>query len=704
MSQNTENIEAKLAAYVDGELDEPGRVEIEKHLVANPQHRQLLQELGVTRDLLRNLPRERAPVDLSDSLQGQLERSVLLGEPGDDPAGGGRADVVLRISRWPQLAAVAAIVLLAAGLGVVVYTVLAPSNQPLPTFTLADRPTALSVDGTSSDIAADLKLNGDASEAVVPPAIAMAPASGRSGSAAAEVRAARDLGGDTEAFASKSGPRDTAEVAGKMGIVTGATGAGSVAAIDPFNPQAIEAQLNNAGVVLQRENGGATARVAGISSNLFVVVRTEDPTITNMQVARFLTDNKISWEKLPAPAPTTVTHDELASTHAARFNQQQVQLKQIEPAMKPAAPEAATPSTQPAENNVLADVSQQKETAAEELVATKEEEPSPTTAPLQARVEEQQFEQREENHQQQAAPARQGQQLANADLIVARGMTRRQAAELSQQCVSEPNAKQNAVVVEQAAGQTLVYAAPASVEGPEAEPLRAVVQKSIEGNAPTSQNASMPATQPAGPDLAVVQKDDVPSGGDGGGGAGGLTATTMPPDASSHAKASSAYRSRRDATPPDDADTNAKQNTAAENTQSTTPAPALQPHTPDIAMRESEVDARSAGPSTQPATVPSSMLGDPIEQRLEPVQVFGVPAPSTQLMTDTSGAATQPTSGDEVVVVVDEDQPVDVVIVVQNVAAESVAAESQVTEPVSPNAVIEPTTQPAPPSAAPAAQ
>ena len=45
MSHNTENIEAALCAYVDGELDAKERVEIEKHLEANPQHRQLLLEL-----------------------------------------------------------------------------------------------------------------------------------------------------------------------------------------------------------------------------------------------------------------------------------------------------------------------------------------------------------------------------------------------------------------------------------------------------------------------------------------------------------------------------------------------------------------------------------------------------------------------------------------------------------------------------------
>ena len=52
MSQNQEIIEAKLCAYIDGDLDPEGRAEIEKHLEANPQHRRLLESLKATRDLV----------------------------------------------------------------------------------------------------------------------------------------------------------------------------------------------------------------------------------------------------------------------------------------------------------------------------------------------------------------------------------------------------------------------------------------------------------------------------------------------------------------------------------------------------------------------------------------------------------------------------------------------------------------------------
>src|SRR5918993_3972909 len=101
MAQNSEQIEAKLCAYLEGELDEAGRAEIEKHLQQNPAHRKLLAEVGKTRGLLRALPRESAPPDICEAFQGQLERSVLLANFDDHAEG-----TALRINRWPQYFAV----------------------------------------------------------------------------------------------------------------------------------------------------------------------------------------------------------------------------------------------------------------------------------------------------------------------------------------------------------------------------------------------------------------------------------------------------------------------------------------------------------------------------------------------------------------------------------------------------------------------
>src|SRR5213080_4211599 len=116
MSQSSEQIEAKLCAYLEGELDEQGRAEIEKHLQANPAHRKLLAEVAGTRDLVRALPREAAPADLCETLQGHLERSVLLGDAADEQAASR-----MRIGRWRPILAMAAMIVLAVGLGLVIY-------------------------------------------------------------------------------------------------------------------------------------------------------------------------------------------------------------------------------------------------------------------------------------------------------------------------------------------------------------------------------------------------------------------------------------------------------------------------------------------------------------------------------------------------------------------------------------------------------
>lgn len=163
MSQGKENIEAKLAEYIEGTLDEAGRAEIERHLAANPEHRRLMTDLAETRNILRNLPRQSAPEDLTDILQGQLERAVLL----DDGFDGGAS---LRIRRWPQVIAVAAILLLAVGLGVVVYVTLPPEHPS--GFTIIEREVPGEV-GIAPPQAAELVEETDQDEQpATPPAIA----------------------------------------------------------------------------------------------------------------------------------------------------------------------------------------------------------------------------------------------------------------------------------------------------------------------------------------------------------------------------------------------------------------------------------------------------------------------------------------------------------------------------------------------------
>src|SRR4051812_15084539 len=128
MAEN-ENIEAKLAAFVDGELDAAGRAQGETYLTANPQQRTLVNEMIRDREGLRGLPRASAPADVSEMMGAQLERAALLGDL--DPAGA-ELGGTMRIDRWTQFRAIAAVLVLTVGLAAVVYWVLPSPKAPPP--------------------------------------------------------------------------------------------------------------------------------------------------------------------------------------------------------------------------------------------------------------------------------------------------------------------------------------------------------------------------------------------------------------------------------------------------------------------------------------------------------------------------------------------------------------------------------------------
>src|ERR1700744_2329718 len=117
-----EATEAKLCAYLEDALAPAERAEIEQYLASNPQHRKLLAELATTRQWLMALPKQPAPPDIAESFQQQMERSRLLDDMETTAA-------AAPLNRWPQRMLIAALVLLAAGLGLVVYLAL-PANGP----------------------------------------------------------------------------------------------------------------------------------------------------------------------------------------------------------------------------------------------------------------------------------------------------------------------------------------------------------------------------------------------------------------------------------------------------------------------------------------------------------------------------------------------------------------------------------------------
>ncbi len=122
MSSESDNIEAKLAAYIDGQLGESERAEIEKYLANNPQQAQVMRELMQGREWMRELPRESAPPEIMEAIQTSLERGQLLARPVEDEASGG--------GWWRQVVAIAAILVLAVGLAGLVYWVTHPPGIP----------------------------------------------------------------------------------------------------------------------------------------------------------------------------------------------------------------------------------------------------------------------------------------------------------------------------------------------------------------------------------------------------------------------------------------------------------------------------------------------------------------------------------------------------------------------------------------------
>src|SRR5688572_9471814 len=75
-----DQIEAKLAAYVDGQLPPEDVAELERHLAANSGQRRVVEQMVQARKWVATLPRVRAPADLLEAIDPTLERSALFAE------------------------------------------------------------------------------------------------------------------------------------------------------------------------------------------------------------------------------------------------------------------------------------------------------------------------------------------------------------------------------------------------------------------------------------------------------------------------------------------------------------------------------------------------------------------------------------------------------------------------------------------------
>ena len=107
MSGNIDKYE-QLSAYLDGELTESQRQEVERLLASDAEARKILDELRRTAEMLRALPRPRLTPAGASGLTARLERESLLG-----PSQGESH----RSVSWWRPVAIAAAVLIVCGVG-----------------------------------------------------------------------------------------------------------------------------------------------------------------------------------------------------------------------------------------------------------------------------------------------------------------------------------------------------------------------------------------------------------------------------------------------------------------------------------------------------------------------------------------------------------------------------------------------------------
>jgi len=109
-----------LSAYLDRELASELSVAVRAHLESCADCRALLADLRATAGLLGALPVHRAPADLADDVQREIERCTILpaAETAHDTEPQERTLALRRVRLWPRALAVAASVLLVVGIGV----------------------------------------------------------------------------------------------------------------------------------------------------------------------------------------------------------------------------------------------------------------------------------------------------------------------------------------------------------------------------------------------------------------------------------------------------------------------------------------------------------------------------------------------------------------------------------------------------------
>lgn len=483
MSSNTENTEAKLAAYIDGQLDPAERAQIEQYLQSNPEHRKLLADMIAQRDTLRSLPREKAPPDIYDAIQAQLERSVLLDDSAQSVA------PVIRHSRRSQLFGIAAILLLAVGLGGVLYFAL-PST----------RPNAIEV-ATGGRSAATSDVASSASQ----PTTTLAYADEKSLDLSVTVATPK---------AKPAGP---------------ALAEGTAVALNPLvvsnsnEPNPTYQALADARDQVKFRGGhagGLTQSRPGENGQLVLLVSTDNPSKANQEIASYLESNNIRWDTVNVPA------EQVLYSRTADRNVSQLQPKVIGAArdkVSLAAPAAKGDSGGDADfaakSKVLPEGATETEVDAtrRQLGALEQVQTSPATLPAVTGSQVAHLEQKEQLTppaagqdepespqvaQQQVAASQYfysiSKDTAGQQYIVARGMTRQQAIALTDTLSNEGVARR----------ARLIGQAPSRVPAAKwFDERRAAELKITPATSPAAETNKAPAEDLSGPTTEPILAD-----------------------------------------------------------------------------------------------------------------------------------------------------------------------------------------------------
>lgn len=141
MKYSREEFEARLSAYLDNQVTDSERADIESHLQRDAAARALLADLQAMRAGLQALPRARASADMMESIRARMERQALLG---DTPRSGERAQRGISLAaRW---AAAAVIVIMASVGGYIIWTMNSPAVGPNQQLAMLDQKTGMEDD------------------------------------------------------------------------------------------------------------------------------------------------------------------------------------------------------------------------------------------------------------------------------------------------------------------------------------------------------------------------------------------------------------------------------------------------------------------------------------------------------------------------------------------------------------------------------